>query len=415
MRRWGIFLALLIGLFNFSTAGAASLKELLNKLENDIGNGAPAQILHKEIDEIKKAKGKYPIYHIPELNYLTKREIEPIPQTSISLIKKFIFFVEPLKRATEVLIFFLLFYTFIFYSQHIDLEPDRKKYLTLFLILVLALVVLVNFWPGFYFLTGMGAVLALSIKKKKTATFLFFAGIFSIFTYGLTENFLNYLQSPKFLYTVKTTRDGYAPPYLISSAIENPLYRKVELITNELALGELQRVKELNSVKTNDPYLIGIIYNDVGYVNFLQGDYQKALKAFQTANKYLKSPVVLFNLYITYSSLLMLEQANQIRRELLKEEIDISKASPIPLLIHVRSEGFETLIPYILIASFGAGLVFALIFDRFFGFYTEQLSSGVLQIPGMMSFINSKMMFFVIIFITALILNYILGKAICNI
>ena len=415
MRRWGIFLALLIGLFSFSGAGATSLKGLLNQLEDDLKNAAPPQKIEKELIQIKKAKERYPVYYIPELNYLLKKEVEPVPETKISSIKKFIFAVEPFKRAVEVLIFFLLFYTLIFYSQHIEVEPEKKKYLTLALILILASVVIVNFWPGFYFLCGAGTILATTIKKRRTALFLLVAGIFSIFTYGLIKNLLSYVQSPGLLYQVKIGRDGYAPQFLIERAITNPTYRKVELITNDLALGELQSVRKLGQIKTDDPYMLGIIYNDIGYVNFLVGDYQKALKAFRKANQYLKSPIILFNLYITYSSLLMLEQANRIRAELLNEEIDISKASPIPLLIHVRAGQFRPQIPYILIGSFLAGLVFALVVDRFLGFYTEQLNSNVLQIPGMMSFINSRMRFFVIIFIATLIINYILGKAICNI
>jgi len=41
MRKWWILLALLIGLFSFSKGEASSLKELLNKLEDNISKGAP--------------------------------------------------------------------------------------------------------------------------------------------------------------------------------------------------------------------------------------------------------------------------------------------------------------------------------------------------------------------------------------
>ncbi len=414
MKRWGIFLTLLVWLFSFSNATANSLEELLNKLEDDLRAKAPVQTIQEDLSQIRKAKEKYSVYYLPELNYLLKKEVEPVPTTKITLLKRVTFHLEPLKRAVEVLVFFLLFYTFIFYTQHIDLDPEKKRYLTLILILVLAVTVLLNYRPGFYFLTGMGTVLAFSIKKKKTATFLLMAGIFSIFTVGLTQNFLSYLKSPQLLYGEKVSRDGYAPPFLIREAIKNPLHRKVELITIDLALGELQAVKELQNIKTRDPYLLGIIYNDLGYAHFLSGNYKKALKAFLEANKYVKSPIVYFNLYITYSSLLMLDKAKKIRKELLKEGIDASKASPVPLLIHVKTAKFKTTIPYLLIIFFGAGLIVGLLFDRAFGFYAEQLSSGVLQIPGMMSFINSRLKPFIIIFLLTLIANYVLGKAICN-
>jgi membrane associated rhomboid family serine protease len=415
MRKWGILLTLLIWLLSSSSGGATSLKELLTNLEQDLKNGAPPSQIEKDLKEIKNAKEKYPVYYLPELNYLLEKEVEPVPPTKITFIKKLLFFVEPVKRAFEVLIFFLLFYTFIFYFQHVDSEPDKRRLFTLIVVLFLSGVVILNFLPGFYFLCGLGVVLATILKKRKTATFLLVAGLFSLITTVSVKNFMDYYQSPQFLYTIKTNRDGYAPEFLIEKAISNPLYREIEKVTNDLALGELKSLTKFKEITTNDPYAIGIIYNDIGYVNYLLGDYQKALKAFKKASSYLDSPVILFNLYITYSSLLKIEEANKIRDELLKEKIDISKASPIPLLIHVNSEEFSPHFPFELVVSFLLGIGFGFIVDRILGFYVDQVNSNVLQIPGMMSFVNSRLKFFIIIFLTALVVNYILGKAICNI
>ena len=414
MKKWWILLALLIGLFSFSKGEASSLKELLNKLEDNISKGAPPQVIEENLKEIENKKAKYPIYHIPELNYLMNKEVEKIPNTEISLIKKTLFYVEPLKRALKATIFLFLFYTFIFYIQHLKIDPEKRKYLTLSLILALALLTLTNFTAGYYLLCGAGTLLALFLKKRGAAVILFLASLLSIFTVGLNENLFSYVKSPQFLYTVKVNRDGYAPPYLISSALKEPNYRKLELITNDLALGEIRSASKLKSIKVKDPYLLGILYNDLGYTYFLEENYRKALEFFKKAREYINSPEVLFNLYITYSSLLMFEEANRIKEELLNKNIDISKASSTPLLIHVKAQGPEISIPYLLVVSYTLGLLLAFTFNRLVGLNDQRINFEVLQIPGMTSFANSKYTVFILVFILSLILNSILGKLVCS-
>jgi len=418
MRRWGILLGLFLLLFSFNSpalGAVPSVKELLLKLESDIKHKAPASEIEKDIREIEKAKEHYPIYYLPELNYLLKKEVEEVPKTGVSFIKKVLFFIEPLRRSIEVLIFFLLFYTLIFYFQHTELEPERKRFITLMVVLALASSVILNFWHGFFFFCGLGVITALIIKKRRTALFLLLAGIFLIFTHGLTQNFTKLIQSPQFLYKVKVERDGYAPEYLIDRAIKSQIHKKVELITSDLALGEIEAGGELPEIKTRDPLLKGVIYNDLGYVAFMEGNFDEALTYFKEASKYIESPIILFNLYLTYSSLLMLEEAEKIRNKLLELKIDISKASPVPLLIHVKAPEAEVEIPIPFILSMVLGFLSAFLIDRLLGFYVEQVNSGVLQIPGMMSFLNSRFRFFVIIFTVSLVVNYVLGKAICSI
>jgi len=416
MRRWGILLGLFLLLFNASASGAApSIKELLLKLELDLKRGAPKQEIEKKVEEIKRAKESYPVYYIPELNYLLKKEVESIPKTNISLMKKVLFYTEPLKRSVEVLVFFLLFYTLIFYFQHTGLEPEKKKFLTLAAILALASSVILNFWYGFLFFCGLGAVIALFIKKKRTALVLLLGGVFLAFTYGLTQNLSSLIQSPQLLYSVKVERDGYAPEYLIERAIPFKLHRKVELVTTDLALGELEAAAELKKIETRDTYLKGIIYNDLGYAAFMRGNLKEALTYFKKASQLLQSPVILFNLYLTYSSLLMLEEAGKVKARLLEVGGSSLKASSIPLLIHVKAPETKSSLPLLLIASVLLGALTAPLIYRALGFYVEQINSGVLQIPGMISFLNSRPRFFVIIFTVSLVINYALGKAVCNI
>ncbi|WP_457679495.1 hypothetical protein [Thermovibrio sp.] len=413
MKTWGTFLLLFLLLFSPPSRGA-SLKGLLTKLENDLKKGAPAQVVEKDLKEIEKEKRILPVYHLPELNYLLKREVEKTPTSQITTLKELLTYVEPLRKAIKIMLFLLLFYTFIFYTQNTKLEPDKKRLITLASILILSTPVLLNLTPFFFFLCGVGTLVGLIIKKKRTAVFLFTAALFVILVSAVAKNLVKEVKSPQFLYTLKVERDGYAPEYLIDEAIKNPTYRKVEKITTDLALGETKRVKELYKVETKDPYLLGIIYNDIGYAYFLKGEFKKALKAFKEANNFIRSPKVLFNLYITYASLLEFKKANEIKKELLREKVDISKASPVPLLIHVKAGKVKPYLPIVPITFLFLGVITTFITENFLKLYTDRLNPEILKIPGMMSFINSNFKPFILFFVMSLIINFILGKVICN-
>jgi len=419
MRRWGILLGLFLLLFSPPALGkessGVSLKELLLKLEQDLRNGAPKKKVEEELRQIEKAKENYPVYYLPELNYLLEREVEKVPQSPVSLIKKCLYYLQPFQRALEVLTILVLFYTFTFYFQHVELEPTKKRFITLLAILALAASVIVGIEELLFLLTGLGVFLAASLKKRRTALFIFLSGLLLTVAQGAVENGLNLVKNPKSLYNIKVERDGYAPQYLIEEAIEEPTKRKIELITTELALGELSKAEELKKIKPKDPLLLGIIYNNLGYASYMKGDYQRALEYFKRANKIVYSPIILFNLYITYSSLLKLEEANKIRQELVKHEVNITSASPIPLLIHVKAEPPQILIPTTIMGSFLLGLAASLGLVKLLSIRTDRPNSGVLQIPGMMSYINSNFRFFFMVFIVSLAINFILGRAICSI
>ena len=415
MRKLALFLGLLIALFNVSSAlGGSSLKELLTQFEVELKKGAPQELLEKRLAQIERAKEGLPVYHLPELNYLTEREVEKVPPSRISTIKAVLFALEPLKRAVEVMLFFLLFFTLIFYFQHTDFEPEVRRIATLAAVMLLAITVLLDLKPLFLLLCGAGAVLALAAKKRRTALFLFLGGNLLIFLTAITQNLSHTLTSPQLLYKVKTERDGYSPEYLTERALIEPLKVKVEKATTDLALGELEAVKTVQSLKTEEPTLKGIILNDIGYYYYMKGQFKEALKAFEKARELLDSPVVLFNLYLTYSSLLMVEKANQIKEELLKKKVDVSKASPVPLLIHVPAQMPPIQIPFLLALALLLGVGVGLLTDRVMGFYAENINQEVLLLPGMRSFINSRFQPFLLLFGAALLINFLLGRAVCS-
>jgi len=409
-----VLLTTLLGGFNQSWgAEKPSVKELLLKLESQLIEGAPKVEVEKTVGELKKAKEAYPVNYIPELNYLLEREVEAVPSSEISFIKRSVFVSEPLKRALETLTFLLLFYTLILGFQHADLSPGKRKSFTLLSVLLLATSVVLNLWPLFFVIAGVGTILALIVNKKTTALILFLGSNLLIFLMGLTANFTKLVESPQFLYQIKVTRDGYSPEHLINKTFSGA-EAKVELVTSDLALGDFSRVPLLKEVKTEDPLLKGIILNDLGYFYFMKGDLQKALKSFEEARKFVDSPVILFNLYLTYSSLLKVEEAHRIKEELLKKKVKLPKVLSIPLLLHVPPKGEPAEIPLQLIGAFAIGIVTAFVLDKLVNFRIETINREILLIPGMASFLNSKAKPFILAFLFAFVVNYLLGRAVCS-
>jgi len=419
MRTVRTFCGLLLILFSLTgsvkaeVAKSPSIKQLLLQLEEKIREGDTRESIELTVEEILRAKENYPVFYLPELNYLMKKEVEKVPPSELTTVKELLFALEPFKRALETILFVLLFYTFIFYFQHIDADPGRKKAITLGVVLLLAATVVLNLWPLFFFLAGFGTLTALEIKKRRTALGLFLGSCCLIFSFGATENLADLVRSPQLLYNIKVSRDGYAPEYLVNEVLTGE-GKSLEVITSNLALGELNEAYKLNGIETRDPLLKGIALNDWGYYYYMKGEFEKALKNFEAAKELIDSPVVLFNLYLTYSALLEVDKANQIKKELLAKEIDIPTALSTPLLIHVPPKDDVLKLPLIPVLFFILGLGFNIVFERLVGFYAENINPQILTIPGMKSFINSQFKPFVLVFFLVLIANFLLGRAVCS-
>jgi len=390
-----------------------SIKQLLLQLEEKIREGDTRESIELTVEEILRAKETYPVFHLPELNYLMKREVEKVPSSELTTVKELLFGLEPLKRAVETILFVLLFYTFVFYFQHIDADPGRKKAVTLGVVLLLATTVALNLWPLFFFLAGFGTLTALAIKKRRTALGLFLGSCCLIFFFGATENLADLVRSPQLLYNIKVSRDGYAPEYLVEKVLTGE-GRELEVITSNLALGELDEAYRLNGIDARNPLLKGIVFNDWGYYYYMKGEFEKALENFEAARELIDSPVVLFNLYLTYSALLEVDRANEIKKELLAREINIPAALSTPLLVHVPPRDDVLKLPLIPVLFYILGLGFNIVFERIVGFYAENINPQILTIPGMKSFINSQFRPFVLVFFLVLVANFLLGRAVCS-
>jgi tetratricopeptide (TPR) repeat protein len=393
-----------------------SLKEALNKLENDLKRHESKTVIEKDVQEVLKAKSELPVFHVPELNYLTNSQVERLPSTALSFLNQLYFSIQPLERALEALLFVVVFYTFIFYFQHASVGARGRQLLTLGGVLLLSLSAIFNLKPLFYALTGLAITQALSVNKRKTALFLAGSTVALIALNAANETVLDYARCPKFLYKIKVERDGYAPPFLIEEAIKDPVKRELELRINDLSLGDLKAIEGIEELrkKVKDPKLIGIIENCEGYVAFLNGDLKGALKHFKLANSVLNSPVVMFNLYLTYSSLLNFDAAHKLKEELIKLSFPNLQATTVPLLIHLPPDPYRTEVPFFPLVALIGGVLLGAAAERVIGPKFEKIETAVLQLPGMLSYINSQLPFFLLIAGVVLIVNFLLGRLACN-
>lgn len=428
MRILKIFLTVLILFFSsFSLAAEkeqkaasvsgkeTSLYNLLLKLETDLKEKKPRSEILKDLKLIKKAKEELPISYIPELNYLVKPGIERVPVTEITLFKKLMYYVYPLETALKVFLFLILFYTFVFYFQNIEVQPLLKRILTVGGATFLGFAFVVNVCAFIYFVAGFGFILITVLKKKKLGFYLLGAVFLFFISQIVWENAALRLKSSNLLYYIKVERDGYVPHYLIDRVFSDKISATVEKATSDLALGKLDSALSIKNIKTTDPFLKSVIYNDLGYVSFLQGKYEAARDYFKKALKLSSIPEFQYNLYLAYSSLLKLEEADRLKDELLKRGISVERLPPVPLLVHLPVELPGYVIPLKFVIAFAVGVLSGFVFARFFVATFGNFESDLLLIPGFRSFINSKVRPFVLISLGVFIVNVLLGKLICSV
>ncbi len=392
-----------------------SVYDLLLKLENDLKEKQPQHVIASDIVKIKKAEEIFPVSHIPELNYLTGSTVENIPSTEISLLKNLTYFLKPLEVSLKTFLFLLLFYSFIFYFQSVDIHPTVKKLITPVVVGLTILPFLVENPLLMYLASGIGLIIMLILKKEKIALYLLIGLFLLIIAQTADENALVRLNSRSFLYTVKIERDGYAPHYLIKQIFQDSHKAILETVTSDLALGKLDAISDLKNFSTEDPTLKAILLNDYGYVAFLKGNYRKALSFFEKALKIFPAPQLEYNLYLTYSSLLKLDKANQLKEKLLKEGILLEKLPPIPLIFHVPATPPEYVFPIGILLGFSVGLTAGFLITRLLPETSGKIDPELLLIPGIKDFINSRVKFPAIVSILVLLINLTLGRLLCSI
>jgi len=392
-----------------------SVYSLLLKLENDLKNRKPKSVLISDLTLIEKAKKNLPVAYIPDLNYLMDSEVEKVPITRLTLMKKLTYYLYPVEVALNVFLFLLLFYTFVFYLQNIDVQPIIKRIVTVVGVFFLVFSFVAGFSPLVYAVTAFGFILLTVLKKKRLSIYLM-AALALLFTFQLvSDNVFLRLKSKNLLYSIKIDRDGYAPDYLIDRVFLDRKDATLEKVTSQLALGKIDSISLLRNLKFQEPFRSAVVLNDYGYVSFLTGDYQKALYFFERAFRLYPSSRIEYNLYLTYSSLLELEKANRLKDELLKKGVLVEKLPPVPILIHLPVSLPGYVFPYNLILGFGIGILAGVVFSRFFVATFGNFDPEFLLVPGMRAFINSSVRFIVLISVLILIINVILGRAICSV
>lgn len=410
-----LFLVIFVSLSNaFGKEEVPSIKFFLFKLEKDIQSHKPQKVIRGDVKEILKAKEQLPVNHVPELNYLLKEQVEILSSTEISKLKDLVKIVLPLETGAEILIFLLCFYPFILFFQTIKTNVWIKRLSTLSSILLLLASLLLNFSYLLFFLLGIGFFILYKFKKFEFLIALIVSGIL-IYSIEIALDFsFKLIKSPQFLYTIKIKRDGYAPPFLIEKALERNPKAILEEVTSDLSLGELNSVKKIKKIPLTSQRLKAIKFNDLGYVEFLKKNYKKALNYFEKAHSLSENYQVLYNLYLTHSALLNVEEADKFRREL-EEKYSFTGAPSTPLLIHVPAKtNVKPNFQLPLIVSVFTGILFGLtlikVTRQSFGF-----EERLLFIPGMKSFLNGKLQVFIIASTLGAILNALVGSMLCRI
>lgn len=412
-----LIFAICFSFFNaaLSETRTPSLYNLLLKLENDLKTEKPKSVLFSDLSLIEKAKNNLPVSYIPELNYLMGSEVEKVPDTELTFMRKLIYYLYPAETALKMLLFLLLFYTFVFYFQNMDVHPFIRKVATVAGVFLLVASFIINYPPIVYATTAFGLTLLNALKRKRlsvymlvTLTLLF---VFQVVNYNAYLR----LKSRNISYLIKVSRDGYAPDYLIGQVFPNKKEAILEKVTSHLSLGKLDSVLLLKNLKFQDPFHNAVVLNDVGYANFLQGNYKKALYFFENALRTYSSPEIEYNLYLTYSSLLKFEKAKALKRELLRKGIPIEKLHPVPVLIHlsVSTPGYS--IPFKPLLGLVIGILAGIIFSHFFVVTFGNFDPQLLLIPGMREFINSRIRPLILIALLTSIINIVLGRVICSV
>ena len=391
-----------------------SLYDLILKLENDLREKKNNSEIAKDITLIKEAKKKLPVSYIPELNYLVSHEVEKVPPSQITTLKKLVFHIPPLTAALKVFIFLTLFFTLLTYIQSTNFQPIFKRVSTVIGAAILTTFFIIDKTILIFFLSGFGLVLLLSLKKNKWSIYFLGAILTLLALQTLYENASLRLKSEETFYSIKVERDGYVPHHLIDKVLKGNR-AKVEKVTSDLALGKLSSVLLLKDVKANSPLEKALVLNDYGYAEFLKGNYQKALHYFKTADKIYPTVQIKYNLYLSYSSLLKLEDADRLKKELLNMGILVEKLPPIPILIHVPVTTPGLTFPINLTAGLLLGLIAGLIFIRFIVANPGNFDPDLLLFPGIKNFINDNIRPFILISIIIFIVNLFLGRMVCSV
>ena len=421
MRRLGSFLPLLILLFSFLQLPALSaeppnVKKLLLEVEKGVKEGKGTAELMPLVKRIEEAKAELPFRHLPELNYLLEKEIENLPETKLLAAYRFEYFLVSAKRAFTSLNFVLLFLCFLFFSQQLNFSPPVRNGISVVLLTLLFLTFGFNSVPLVLFLSGAGLTFSVLVGKRISASFLLISSLLFLLVYQVERNVLNYFKNPSVAYSLKLSRDGYSPDYMVDLAYKSPLERKVEKLTNGLALGDLGVSKELNSLlkRAGAPKVKAVILNDLGFISYYRGRYEEALSYFKEAAKLWNVPEFLFNQYLMYSITLNFKEAEAVRKKLEGTEFKVEGLKPIPQLVHLPLPSPGWSLNLSLLFSFIAGAVVMFFVGKVLTVRTFLVEPNLLLVPGMRDFLRDRPYKLLLVPALVFLSNLILGRLLCG-
>ena len=413
-----ILIVLLITLaipFNssLSSENPSSIKEAISQLENDLKENKNPEKIKRDLDKILNLKNHFPVKHIPEVNYLINKEIEEIPSTVLTNFSKISFLLLPLRNGALIVNFILCLLSAIYINQFLKISGIYRLSFTLISTIILISILILNFQPLILFISGITAGVIYKLGKKRIPLLLLLTGTLVLISQNTINFFSNLSQNPTYLYNLKVERDGYLPDYLIDRAIKEKNAKFLEKVTNNLALGGVSYIGNLKELKLNEPKLRQIYFNDLGYTEFLKGNYAEALKYFKKALSIRENKYILYNLYLTYSSLLSIKKADEIKKKL-NQNLNISNLPPVPLLIHVPVEvNFQIPSPVCLFLLL-IGIPLGYIISEKILQKKLEFNSKIASILWMREFLRDRIKIFFLILSVSVFINLIMGILSCR-
>ena len=421
MRRGVFSLMLLTMLFSFlfcvPVSFSASLDSLVYKLEVDLKSGKSSGVIREDVAQIEKKKKSLPVIHIPELNYLLQKNVEPVPSSKLSIFESVLCVIQPIKVYSTCGLAVLSLFTVLFFFQ----QFRKSFYLGQLLVFFFSVLMLFLLFGGNYVvltvLFAFCGVLLFSFRKWRFV--YFYSALFVIFLgCAVGGDFLKYMmESPAELFTIKVNRDWYAPDFLVEKAFASAERQKIEKLSNRISWGNYTVVLDLEKLlkRANSKEERAVLLNNLGVVYFMKGKLEKARNLFAEALREQRLPIIEYNLFLTRSALL----DTTVRVGRLASKIGnlplIAKGIPIPVHLNPSSEEaslYVVVLPYLLCAflGFGLGVLILKFVPVSYGFFRED----VLRIPGSVSFVNAELRPFVVIplFVTAV--NFLLGVLMCS-
>ncbi|WP_457568570.1 hypothetical protein [Desulfurobacterium sp.] len=305
------------------------IDDLLKRIETEMINGTSPAKLNTEIKKLLIEKNNSSVFYVPEINYLTGRNIEPVPQSMAEKLRRKITNLDILVSATTVIIVMLSTFSLIYASDRF-LTSETKRNLSILGGIILIICALIFQGPLFYLIFGLLAGLGLKFREKLPFSISIIL-LLMIHLTGVTieKGYFNFVSAQKNLLYIKLQRDNYAPEFLIDRAEKE--YIKVASLANRQALLHSVNASTMENLlkKTRDNKIKALILNNLGCLAFQKGELEKAAALFKKSESLYPMTKTYFNLFITYSSLLQPQEAEVYSKKLEDKNVSFDKTAPI--------------------------------------------------------------------------------------